>query len=327
MGQDDYKKSPFHMEFQPFNARQMIYSQYGKLIPRNFKPHLRNNTLLRHTFYRQHRNQNTFILILGNVRSGKTYFALKMAELFMKEQGKKFSIKKQCSFDPIKFLKWSSTTECSCYVLDEIQLSMGAREWYDVQHRIFNQFADIQGFRRNCLFLTLPNIAYIDRHLRFLMNYVVRTLYQSKVIWWKVKMRHEVGKGWLDYVGSVKVSLPSKEVVDDYEAIKKIFNDEHLRTSIEILENIGKPKKRKISAYQIQQAFKRGIITEEVFTEKMIDRGFDESEVAIAMENMAKSTQGTAQFSHTCAKCGATWQGKKENPRSCPRCDARKWRL
>ena len=316
-------QSIFATKFNTFAPKMMIYSQYGKKIPPNFKPHLRSNTLLRHIFYRQLKNMNSFVLVLGAVRSGKSWFAIKMAELFMKEQKKEFSVKDQCGFDPVHFLKWSSTNEGSCYVLDEIQLSMGAREWYDTQHKIFNQFADIQGFRRNCLFLTLPNIAYVDKHLRFLMNYVVRTLHQGKVIWWKVKMREEVGKGWLDFVGSVKVSKPSKKITDDYEAEKKEFNDEHLRKSIEELENIGKPKVRKMSAQKIEIAFKQGIIDGTTYMEKMYERGFDVDEVDIRMRSI-ENIPVKVKFDHTC-KCGNAWSGAVEHPKKCPKCQSRTW--
>ena len=230
----------FDMKFTPLGSAQRITNIYGKTIPEWFRPDLQDrNTLLRQVLYRRHRGMNTFVLILGNVRSGKSWAGIKFSELYM---GKgKFYIEKQGGFTIPEFLRWSSTNMDSCYLVDEIQLSMGTREWWTVQHRVFNQFCDIQGFRRNCAFFTLPNISYIDKHLRFLINYIIVTISQGFIAWYKVKTQHHLGKAYLQFMGTYKVSVPTKRNSDIYEAMKKKFNDEHLKKSLEILENLNTP--------------------------------------------------------------------------------------
>jgi len=237
----DITKNPFYTSFKPFKVSKRISSQYGKTIPDFFHPELKSNTLLRHILYRRSRNMNTFIACVGNVRSGKSYFCLKYAEDYMRYNNLDFDINKQCSFDLLPFLRWSKNAVDQSYVLDEIQLQMSPREWFNVQHKVFNAFCDVQGLRRNILFMPFPNISYIDKHLRFLLNYVVRTISQGKVVWFKVVTRHELGKSWLTKVGSIRCSLPSKETIEQYEVIKKKFTDHQLKENIKVLEEFGSP--------------------------------------------------------------------------------------
>jgi len=201
---------------------------------------------------------NTFILILGNVRSGKSWTGLKICQEYSLVAKKQFSVDKQVSFTIPKFLKWSASNTDSCFMVDEIQLSMGSREWWSVQHRIFNQFCDIQGFRRNLAVFTMPSISYIDKHLRFLINYIVVSLNQGFVKWFKVQVRHELGKGWLQKIGTMKVKPPNEKITKDYERIKKEFNDEHLTTSIELLKRLELPSK-----FRMNLDREDGIITTE----------------------------------------------------------------
>jgi peroxiredoxin family protein len=243
------KNNPFAMSFSKFGTTMRITSSYGKTIPEWFRPDLKDkNTLLRHILYRRHLGMNTFVLVLGNVRSGKSWFALKKSELYMEASNQKFDANNQVSFTLIPFLRWSNSNTDSCYLVDEIQLSMGSREWWSNQNRIFNQFCDIQGFRRNCAFFTMPNISYIDKHLRFLINYIVVTVNQGLVRWYKVNARHHIGKFWLDYMGTYRVSKPTKETTNIYEAMKKKYNDQHLKRSIELLEEIQNPQN--VKAYE-----------------------------------------------------------------------------
>lgn len=237
-------KHPFHTSFQPFKTKMRITSSYGKAIPKWFRPDLQNNTLLRHILFRRTKNMNTFIGCVGGVRTSKSYFCLKYAEDYTKECGKEFSVKDQCSFDILHFLKWSKEAKDSAYTLDEIQLQMSPREWFDIQHKVFNAFCDIQGLRRNILLLPFPNISFIDKHLRFLLNYIARTISQGKVVWFKVMTRHELGKSWLQRIGTIRFNLPSQKTIEEYETIKKVFTDSQLDSNINLLQRYGEPSER-----------------------------------------------------------------------------------
>lgn len=234
-------KNPFFMKFETFGNSNKIITEYGKQIPKWFRPDLKNLTLLRHILYRRHIQMNTFVAVVGDVRTGKSYFSLRIAEELSRLEKKKFDVKKQCSFDILHFLKWSNSNTNSVYVLDEVQTSMSPREWYDIQHKIFNEFCDIQGFRKNILLMPFPNISFIDKHLRFLINYVVRTMSQGRVKWYKVVTQPELGKNWLDFMGVYRYQLPSRNTIEYYESLKKKFCDTKLTDVIETLENRNEP--------------------------------------------------------------------------------------
>jgi cell fate (sporulation/competence/biofilm development) regulator YlbF (YheA/YmcA/DUF963 family) len=249
----DVSKHPFHTGFNPFHTQMRITTAFGKTINDNFRPDLKNNTLLRHLIYRRSINMNSFVACVGNVRTGKSYFCLKYAEDYTKECDKDFSVKNQCSFDILHFLKWSKDARDSAYVLDEIQLQMSPREWFDLQHRVFNAFCDVQGLRRNILLMPFPNISFIDKHLRFLINYIVRTTQQGKVLLFKLETRHELGKSWLNKIGSIRFKQPSEQVITDYEIMKKEFTDRHLDESIDLIETGGSPTEKELQKMQYRQ--------------------------------------------------------------------------
>lgn len=312
----------FAMKFSPLYQHMKSIHLHGTTIPKWFKPNLNNNTLLRHILYRRSLKMNTFVSCVGAVRSGKSYFCLKYGELFMNDQNKDFDVDKQCSFDLMPFLRWSQTQTNSVYVVDEIQVSMGTREWFDVQHRVFNTFADIQGLRGNLLLMPFPNISFIDKHLRFLINYVVHIKAQGFCHWYKVVAQHHLGKNWLQFIGSIKYKLPSKEVVEKYETMKKKFTDQHLKDSIAILENMDKPKTRYLSPYQYQQFHKQGIIDDDVFSEKMSMKGVPGHEISMIIKSHNKRTE-TQGYPHQCNNCGYTWTSRVSNPVKCSKCQTR----
>ncbi len=236
------KKNQFDMKFTGIGNIQKITYQYGTGIPNWFKPHLRNHNLLRHILFRSYRQMNSFIAIVGSVRSGKSFFGLRIGEDYYKEKKEEFLVKDHCSFRILPFLEWSTQAENSFYMVDEIQLEMGVREWFRVQNRVFNQFCDIQGWRRNVLVMPFPNISYIDKHLRFLLNYVVKTINQGKVKWYKVVNRAELGKCWLDPIGTIRFKKPSQKVIDDYTDMKTKFTNKQLDYNLDQLRVKVKPK-------------------------------------------------------------------------------------
>ena len=239
----DITKHPLHTNFQPFKVSKRITYSSGKIIPDWFKPELKDkNTLLRHIFFRKFKNMNTFIAVLGAVRSGKSYFCLRYAELYDPD----FDVKKQCSFTLLPFLKWSQVAFGSVFIVDELQISSDARQWWSLQNRVLNQFCDIQGLRKNLLLLPFPHLNYIDKHLRPLINYIVITTNQGRVKWYKMISNHIKTKYRPLYVGSIRFHKPAKENIEIYETMKKEFTDKHLKESIIKIENYETPDEREL---------------------------------------------------------------------------------
>lgn len=107
----------FSCDFTPFRSEKIIYYG-GTKIPSNFYPG--QNILLRQVLFRQSQNMNSFILVVGAVRTGKSYFGLKFAEKYAELKGKPFDVWKQVSFDIRPFLVWSKTATTGIFILDEV---------------------------------------------------------------------------------------------------------------------------------------------------------------------------------------------------------------
>jgi len=212
---------------------------------------------LRHILWRRHLNMNSIILIVGGVRTGKSYMGLKIAETYCKLLNKKFDVNKQCSFDIIPFLKWSQDETDNVFVLDEVGVNLNPQEWYSVQSRVFRNFTQAQGYLRNVMILVLPNISFLLKSIRFMCNYVLETRNQGKGFIRKVAMDHSRGKGYLMNIGSIKFSLPSKETIKEYEKMKKIWNKEHLKEDIQYLL-IDKEKKQRVIRFD-QEVYQKPI--------------------------------------------------------------------
>lgn len=235
-----FKRNQFSMSFSPMWQKRNIYLYSKEPIPKDFYP--KANSLLKHTLFRQQMNMNVFILVVGAVRSSKSYFALKFAEQFCKLKGIEFDVNKQVSFDVKPFLIWSQTAMDNIFVLDEVGVNLNPQEWYSVQSKIMRNFTQTQGFRRNVLILVLPNVAFLLKSIRFMCNYVCETVKQGVVRVRKIYTNHTMGKSYPLFMGILKFKLPSKKTVKDYEEMKKEWNDKHLKMDLDFLEQIEEDK-------------------------------------------------------------------------------------
>ena len=245
-GEDD---SQFAMEFSAITQhRRKKWKSRGD-IPDDF--HQDEPFFLRHILYRRKLNMNSIVLIVGAVRTGKSYMALKLAERYCKILGKEFDVTKQCSFDIIPFLKWSQTETDNVYVLDEVGVSLNPQEWYSIQSRIFRNFTQAQGFRRNVMILVLPNASFLLKAIRFMCNYVIETRHQGTGTIRKLIMDHTRGKGYFLNMGTIKFHLPKKKNIKGYETMKKVWNDKMLKEDIEHLLRGEEKKKQEIDEFYI----------------------------------------------------------------------------
>lgn len=321
--------SEFAMDIAPLFGRQRrITYQGSKTIPDDFFPHLREgskaNTLLRQLLWRRKNNMNSFVFCCGRVRSGKSWFALKFQELYAEYSKQEYNVKKQVSFKILPFFDWSKTTTDSSFLLDEIQLSMGAREWFDIQHKLFNRFCDIYGYARNVLFMTCPNISFIDKHLRFLIDYVVHSTHQGWVEWYKVVTQHHLGKSYLPLMGTFRVSKPGKKTTDAYEHMKDVHNKGNLDGFIETLKNQGKPSVKNLSASEMKRFYQQDLMTDQEFKKMISVHGIPKKQIEMIIASKNKPVQ--TMFSHVCTNCGNEWRGKAKNPQQCPSCYKRGWK-
>lgn len=243
----DKDKSQFSMDFSGLDISKKLEYKGSETIPEYFEP--KAPFFIRHLLWRRHLNMNSIILIVGAVRTGKSYMALKIAENYTHYIKKEFSVNDQVSFEIIPFLKWSQTETDNIFVLDEVGISLNPHEWYSIQSRVFRNFTQAQGFRRNVMILVLPNISFLLKSIRFMCNYVIETRGQGKGLIYKLMMNHIKGKGYPVGLGFIKFSLPSKKIIEPYEALKKKWNDEKLEEDINELIRSEEKKKNEFNSY------------------------------------------------------------------------------
>lgn len=216
-------------------------------LPEDFYPDL--PLLFRHILYRRKRNMTTIIVVVGGVRTGKTYFCLKAIETLMGVEKKQFNVRDQVFFDALPFFKFMRHQTDAYCLLEEVGVGYNSQDWFTVQNKIFKNILQTQGFRRNVIFMTLPNVAYLLKSARFLLNFGIETVETGRVSVNKVVVKHLLGKGWLEYIENINFGLPSKDIVNDYELMKKEWNDKNLDQDIAKIERIENPPEAKDMEY------------------------------------------------------------------------------
>lgn len=240
----------FAMKFSKLDVKWIKTSSNRGQIPKSFHP--TTPLLLRHMLWRNKTNMNTIIGICGQVRTGKSACGLRIGEKYAIKRKLPYSWEKNGSFEILPFLEWSKTATDDVYVLDEIQKSVPSHLWYTVQSQIFNNFIDTQGFRKNVLIMTLPNLKTLLTRIQLNINYVIET--QSQGIGWLFKRNvdNRRGKVYDLYLGAIKWDLPSKEIWDSYQKEKFEWNDRNLEADIQTMKNPDLNKKSPFSQSSIE---------------------------------------------------------------------------
>jgi len=229
----------FEMNFSGFAVQRVITR--GDQIPLYFYPN--ESYLNRALLWRSKINMNSFVLVVGYPRTGKSAFAIASCEKLSQLKKQEFDIEKQLTFDDIKkFFLWSKDAKDSMFILDETGTTLSPDSFWSLQQRIMRRFVQTQGFRRNILFWVLPSIVFLQKGFRFMCNYGIKTIRQGIVTVSKIQVDQLVGKGWLDWTGiNIHFKLPSKPVWNKYTKLKNDWNDITLQQDIDYMDMMSKP--------------------------------------------------------------------------------------
>jgi hypothetical protein len=241
-----FKHHQFSMGFQNFSSNLTIYQMETKQIPKNFHP--KQPYLIRALLYRQLRDMNTFVLVVGDPRTSKSSFALSISILISVIKGTTFSVDTQLTFDDIrKFLRWSQVSSNSIFILDETGASLSPQQFWEIQTRVMKKFVQTQGFRRNILFWVLPSSKLLQGNFKIMSNYGIETREQGRVSVnkvWKDQLNGKFGYKW---VGTMKFPDPKSKypkIWNRYMELKKQWNDEELVQDIDYIEQLGTKRER-----------------------------------------------------------------------------------
>ena len=195
---------------------------------------------------RLEQNKNALIAVVGETGSGKSYSALRLAEVIDDD----FNVAEKVCFRPNEFMRTvRRAKKYDAIIFDEAGVGIPAREWWSIQNRLLDYV--IQTFRSKnlCVIFTTPYLNLIDEHPRRLFHYVLETLFidyeAERVVLkpFRVIYSSRTKKIYLVYPrikNVVKrrliVSKPSERVIKEYEAKKEAYLSELYAEIAETLE-------------------------------------------------------------------------------------------
>jgi ABC-type dipeptide/oligopeptide/nickel transport system ATPase component len=128
--------------------------------------------LIRHIVESRFRQKkNTFIAICGGVGEGKSYTALRLAEIIQPD----FNVKEQVVYYPQQFLQVIENARSKVYrvvVLDEAHTTVPARLWYSFTNLAVSLVAStFRQLKSLVVIIVAPNINWVEKSIREMMNY------------------------------------------------------------------------------------------------------------------------------------------------------------
>lgn len=207
------------------------------------------------------KNKNFFMIVVGSTGSGKSYTALRLAELL----DPSFNIDR-CCFKALEFMKKIKELQNlsekeqekirgKVVLWDEIGTQHNAREFMTISNRAINFFFQTSRYLNLIIIMTVPLLSFIDSATRKLSHCIAETTginSRTKMVSLKVKMLQVnvmSGKEFFKYLRyrknnktyslrKIKVGLPSEKNRVPYEKRKKEFGDWLYDTGINKLEKI-----------------------------------------------------------------------------------------
>jgi ABC-type dipeptide/oligopeptide/nickel transport system ATPase component len=215
--------------------------------------------LLRHIFENRFRQKkSTFLGIFGFSGEGKSYSALKIAELVQPD----FCVKEQVIYDPTKFLEAIENAKSKSYkvlILDECHAVAPARLWYSFSNIAVSLVAStFRQIHPLLLILVAPNVSWIEKSLREMLNFYA-VCYRR---WDKVYMKmYEIDFNFYNLADQfpylkkivfahnnkvyklnvLELSLPSEHLIKEYEEHAVAFKQQLLQRQLsEVSKKIEK---------------------------------------------------------------------------------------
>lgn len=208
-------------------------------------------------FYKQRiaQNKNWLALICGETGSGKSYSALRIAELC----DRSFSINRVV-FTAEQFMNVLSSRpklkRGNIIIWDEAGVGLPAREWYSISNKAINYV--LQTFRHENLgvIFTTPSFNFIDIQARKLFHTYIETQFINykdeyvRVKWLNLQENPRLDKIYFHYptvsyngkritVKGMNLHKPSQMLINAYEKRKRMFTAELKQDIKSIVEKKG----------------------------------------------------------------------------------------
>jgi len=233
------------------------------------------------------RNKNFIMLFVGATGSGKSYAALRLAEMLdptfdinrVKFKAKDFM---NCINDLVKRSEEGEKIVGKVVLWDEFGIEHNAREFMTISNRVINYFFQTSRHLNLIVIMTVPLLSFIDSATRKLMHGVaemqgINTARKTAGV--KVKMLQTnvmTGKEYPKYLRykkngksyvskRLKFKLPSKKLREEYEKQKKAFTT-NLNQEImsKLLRDDEKGRGIKRPATQTQEKIARALMNKSI---------------------------------------------------------------
>lgn len=209
-------------------------------------------------------NKNFISCITGQTGSGKSFTALREGEVL----DPNFTIDNVC-FTPKEFMnlvngKTKSLKKGSIIIYDEVQVSMSHLDYQSLQSKLINYVLQTFRHRNFILFMTSPHFKFINASARKLFHSRMETVsidYKNKIcnlkpfllqtnqesgdVYHKYLRVAVKGKGVLP-LKTLKVGMPSEQILKAYEEKKTIFTRELNESISKDLERLEQKKNKKM---------------------------------------------------------------------------------
>lgn len=195
--------------------------------PLGFVTHLKRR--IRH-------NKNNIVIFVGQTGSGKSYSALRLAEML----DPTFSVER-CLFkaeDFVEMVENHSLPKGSVLLWDEVGLSMDARNFQSIGNKLVAYVLESFRYMNLTLILSVPSLSFCDVKLRKLVHFIIETqridhkkmMVACKVLMIRHYARDQGGKIYQQFLRRKGLKLsttwfnhPSQKLADAYEKKKDIF--------------------------------------------------------------------------------------------------------
>lgn len=245
------------------------------------------------------RNKNFVCCITGQTGSGKSWSAMRLGEIL----DPNFDIR-NVVFEPVEFMqlvngKSKKLKRGSCIIYDEIQVSMGHLDFQSLQSKMLNYVLQTFRHRNFILFMTSPHFNFINSSARKLFHSRMETVSidkKKKTVNLKpflLQVSQDKGKVYRKYlrvatkeygvtpVKRIRVSLPSQDLINEYERKKTAFTNklnESIEKDLKKLESDDKPKLTKIQEGTVI-ALKSGLTIPQIAQERGVSERLIYSEI------------------------------------------------
>lgn len=231
--------------------------------------------LMKYLDNRFKRNKNWLCAITGGTGSGKSYASIKICELWYQYYfNKPFPVEHICFSieDMIKLFLEEKLKRGDIVILEESGTLINSKDFQMKINKLFNFF--MQSFRslNVGLIFNLPSFSMMDKSTRILVHshFITKRIIEAEQVCelkpYYVQINQASGKEYRKYlrvtfkergmnftrkVDILKLTMPSDEVIEDYEKRKRTFV---LLMADNLLERIEKERefKRPLTQFQIQ---------------------------------------------------------------------------